>query len=203
MTNFSTSLFALATFSLAAAPSLLAQTPVQIRCALADGRATGCYYCPGYEFVIKFVGTQLQSPTVNLNLFQNQHVLLTGTWNGSVVTVSAAQTIAESFSITGNGSIGNRFRFNTIAAPGDLAMNLAALGTAFLVPFADLAVMVNPASMVVMGLGTANGNGEFKSDLDIPNDPTLVGLRLFGQGVVAAPTGALYTTNLDAKEVTS
>ncbi len=201
MTSFSTKLFALATLTLAAAPALLAQTQVSVRCELADGRATGCYYCPGYQYVIKFVGTQLQSPTINLTQFLNQYVQLTGSWNGSILTVTAAQAMAESFSITGNGSIGNRWRFNTQAAPGNLAVNMASLGSAFNAPFADLAVMLNPASMVVMGLGTTNGNGEFKSDLDIPNDPTLIGLRVFGQGLVSTPAGALYTTNVDAKEV--
>lgn len=201
MTSFATKLFALTALTLAAAPVVQAQSTVHVRCELADGRATGCYYCPGYEFVIKFVGTQLDSPTINLNQFVNQYVDIIGTWNGTVITVNQAVAATSNFSISGNGSIGNRFRFNTQSVPGDLAMNMVALSTAFVMPFADIAVMMNPASMVVMGIGTTNGNGEFKSDLDIPNDPSLVGLRLFGQGLIATQGGAVLTTNVDAKEV--
>ena len=188
-------------FALAAAPSLLAQTPVTLRCELADGRQTGCYYCPGYEFVVKFVGTQLESPNVNLNQFTNQYVLIHGTWDGTKVTVTTAQAAVSSFSLTGNGSIGNRFRPNTQANPGDMAMNVVALGSGFTVPFLDLALLLSPATAVVQGMGPVNGNGEFKTDLDIPNDPSLVGLRIYGQGVVMTPVGLIYTTDIDAREI--
>ncbi|MFO1077207.1 MAG: hypothetical protein U1E73_05720 [Planctomycetota bacterium] len=186
---------------LAAAPSLVAQTPVTIRCDLADGRQTGCYYCPGYDHVIKFVGTQIASPSINLTQFHNQFVLLHGTWDGSIVTVTQAQATAESFSLTGNGQIGSRFRPKSYGNPGELAMNLVALTTAFSVPYLDLAFQLSPIGAVVQGIGTINGAGEFRTDLDIPNDPLLIGLRIFGQGVVMDSTLGLLTTNVDAKEI--
>ena len=186
----------------ATAQLLPAQVNVVARGELADGQATGCYYCPGYQYVIKFVGTQLQSSTVNLNLFINQYVELTGTWNGTVLNVTSAQLTPETFSIGGNTSIGHTIRPTTMSTPGDLALNIAALGTTFLVPFADIALMMNPASAVILGAGITNGNGEFKSDIDLPNDPSIVGVRVFGQGIVFTPAGAIFSTNVDAKEVT-
>lgn len=183
-----------------AAPAF-AQTQVEVQCQLADGRATGCYYCPGWQFVIKFVGTNLQSTAVNLNLFQNGHCTLQGTWNGSVLTVTSAVASADTFSIGGNGTIGNKYRFTTDGAAGDLALNLVALGTAFLPVFGNQALMLNPANTQPLTAGLIDSGLQWKSDLDIPNNPSLIGLRLFGQGVKVSPAGVIKLTNIDAKEV--
>lgn len=194
----------LTTFSsalLLATAALPAQSHVSLRCELADGQATGCYYCPGYQYVIKFVGTQLLSSSVNLNLFVNSYVEIQGLWNGTSVTVLSAQAATSDFSISGNGSIGNHFRYVTNGAPGEMAANLAALGAGFSTPIPDVALMLQPSTAVVMAIGAINGAGELRTDLDIPNDPTLVGLRLFGQGLVAQANGVLHATNVDAKEV--
>ncbi len=187
---------------LLAASSLVAQTPVVARGEVTDGSAAGCYYCPGFSHVIKFTGTQLASPTINLALYHDQMCEMVGTWNGTVLEVSSIQVVSESFSIGGNSSIGHTVRLTTQATPGDFGINLAALGTTFAVPFLDLALMMDPASSLIMGGGPVNGNGEYKSDLDIPNDPSLVGLRFFGQAAIITSAGAMYTSNVDAKEVT-
>ncbi|MCA8967256.1 MAG: hypothetical protein H6838_16675 [Planctomycetes bacterium] len=186
----------------AAAPDLRAQVPVQLRCEVTDGSAAGCYYCPGFGHVVKFVGTPLVSGTINLAGYHNQYVRIQGTWNGSAVTVNSIQVTTDSFSLSGNTSIGHRLRSNSMGNPGELALNVVALGTAFSVPFLDLAFQLDPATSVVQGLGVVNGNGEFKSDLDIPNDPSLVGLRLTGQGAILDAAGSLLTTNVDSKVVT-
>ena len=178
-----------------------AQVPVQLRCQVTDGSAAGCYYCPGFAHVIKFVGTPLESSTINLGLYHNQYVHIHGTWNGTRVTVNSIQVTTDSFSLGGNGSIGNRFRLTAMGNPGELALNAVALGSGFAVPYLDLAFQLSPLSTVVQGIGPINGNGEFKTDLDIPNDPTLVGLRIFGQGVIMDGNGGLLTTNVDAKEI--
>lgn len=188
-----------AILSLFAALPLAAQQ-VEVRCTPTDGSAAGCYYCPGYETVIKWNGTQLHSSTINLLPFHDLDVVLQGTWNGSVIEVTAIQTTTESFSISGNGSIGHHFDFNTVGAPGGLAINLIALDAAF-VGVGSLAVQLDPASAVVLDAGSLGSAGEFKSRLDIPNVPSLVGLRVYGQGAVLQPGNVLYTTNVDTKVV--
>lgn len=179
----------------------LAQNTVEVQCQLADGQATGCYYCPGYQYVIKFVGTQLQSTDVNLNLYQNSSCTLQGTWNGSVLTVTSAVASADTFSIGGNGHLGNVFHFTTAAASGDFAANLVALGSGQTQVFGNQLFLLDPATTLVLAAGPVGGGGQLSSDLPIPNNPALVGLRVFGQGLVLKPNGAIKLSNVDAKEV--
>lgn len=188
-------------FALAA--TLSAQS-ITVRGELADGRATGCYYCPGYQYVIKFVGTRLESTTVNLGQFLSQQLEMTGTWDGTIFHVTAARVVASSFDLTGNGTIGNRFRCNAQANPGDLAINAVSLATQFSIPLPGMAALLHPGMLAVQGVGVVNGNGEFKSDLDIPNDPSLVGLRINGEAFFASGVGGpIWSSNLDSKEVSA
>ncbi|MEO6593854.1 MAG: hypothetical protein ABIP94_03780 [Planctomycetota bacterium] len=143
----------------------------------------------------------MASTTVNLNQLMDQQVRIFGTWNGTTVTVTSAQIVPESFSIGGNSSIGNTVHFRSHGTTGDLAINLAALGTSLVVPFADLTVLLNPASAVVLGFGLLDNNGEFANDFDIPNVTSLVGVRVFGQGAIGLANGSFYSTNLDAKQL--
>lgn len=193
---------ALASFALAtvAAP-LCAQAPVTVRCTPTDGSAAGCYYCPGFEHVIKWVGTQMHSSSVNLLAYHDQDVVITGTWNGSVIEVATVALDVESFSISGNGSIGNRFDFNVVGPAGGLAVNFLSLGNAFFVPFGDVAVQIDPVSAFVLSGGVIDGGGEYSSRLDIPDDASLIGLRVYGQGLVVTPVGELYSTNVDTKVI--
>lgn len=186
---------------LALTPSADAQTPVTLRGTPTDGSAAGCYYCPGYEHVIKLVGTQLHSSTVNLLAFHDLNVVMHGTWNGTVVEVTSVQLDAESFSISGNTTIGHRASFSTFAPAGSLAANCVAFGPSFTVPAADLAFQLQPATALVMEFGPIGSGGELKSRLDIPDEPSLIGLRLFGQGLVLPANGAPWTTNVDMKTV--
>ncbi|MBL8752127.1 MAG: hypothetical protein JNK15_02395 [Planctomycetes bacterium] len=177
-----------------------AQVPVTVRCTPTDGSAAGCYYCPGFEHVIKWVGTQMHSSTVNLLQYHNLDVVVQGTWNGSVIEVSSVQPVVESFSIGGNGSIGHRFDFSTVAADGDVALNLAALGNGFTALFDGLALQLSLLTATPLGAGVVQG-GEYKSRLDIPNLPSLIGLRVYGQGIVLQQGGGIYSTNVDTKVV--
>ena len=156
---------------------------------------------PGYQFVVKFVGTQLQSTAVNLNLFQNSSCRLQGTWNGTVLTVTSAVAANDTFSIGGNGHIGNKFHFTTSAAAGDIALNLVALSTAQNLLFGNQFFMLNPLTTQPLTADIVGGGGQHTSDLDIPNNPALVGLRVFGQGFVLQQNGPIRLTNVDAKEV--
>lgn len=188
-------------FTTAALAAPIFAQQVEVQCQLADGRQTGCYYCPGYQFVIKFVGTQLQSTAVNLNLYQNSSCFLQGTWNGTVLTVTSAVAAPDTFSIGGNGHIGNRFHFTTSAATGDIALNLVALGTAQNLLFGNQFFMLNPLTTQPLDAGIVGGGGQFTTDLDVPNNPALIGLRVFGQGLVLQQGGSIKLTTIDAKEV--
>lgn len=178
----------------------LAQTPVTVRCTPTDGSAAGCYYCPGFEHVIKWVGTQMHSSTVNLLAFHDLDVVVEGTWNGSVIEVTSVTSIAESFSISGNGTIGGRFRFDTNGPNGAFAANYAALAAGFWVPFPGVAAQLDPVSMVLLEFGVISG-GSLKTQIDIPDVPSLIGLRLYGQGAVQLVDGTIYTTNVDTKVI--
>lgn len=190
------SLFAL----LGLAAGLSAQA-VTLRGRVTDGSAAGCYYCTGFAHVFKYTGTRLQSSTVNLNPFMNQDITVTGTWNGTFVDVTSAQLVPESFSISGGGLLGASFDINTNGTPGNLAINLLALGAGLVIPFSDLGLQLNPASTVVHGFGVIDSGGEYSSELLVPNLPSLIGLRIFGQGVVLPASGNFYSTNPDAKEI--
>jgi hypothetical protein len=82
-----------------------------------------------------------------------------------------------------------------------LALNLAALGTSFLVPVGEVAVLLDPASTVALAAGVTNAGGQFRTEINIPNLPSLIGLRVFGQGVIAPVGAPLFAANIDAAEV--
>ncbi len=197
-------LFAVATLTFAtlAAP-LCAQTPVVVRCTPTDGSAAGCYYCPGYETVIKWNGAKMHCSVSSINLvaYHNLDVRIEGIWNGTVVEVTSIAADIESFSIGGNGVIGGRMDFDTVAPIGSLAANFLSLGFGFLVPFDDLALQLDPTTATVLGGGAVGGDGSFKTRIDLPDDASLIGLRVYGQGYVVPPVGAPYTTNLDTKVI--
>lgn len=192
------SLFTLLLSAVAALP--LAAQQVEVHCTPTDGSAAGCYYCPGFETVIKWNGARLHSSTINLVPFHDLDVVVQGTWNGTQIEVTSIQVTTESFTISGNGSIGNHFDFTSFGASGGLALDLVALGTSFMA-IGSLALQLDPVTAVILGAGALNGAGEFKSRLDIPNNPSLVGLRLDGQGVILQPGGVIYTTNVDSKVI--
>lgn len=184
---------------------LPAQT-VTVRGELGDGRATGCYYCPGSRYVIKWSETTVDSSTINLALYLNQQLMLTGTLGGTVarpsIDVTAVQVVTETFSFSGQGRIGNRFRATAKGSPGDLAVNLFALNAGFASAGGALSLLLDPAATVVLGVGAVNGNGEFQSDANIPNLPSLVGLHVFGQAlIVPQASAAPFTSNPDSKVV--
>lgn len=181
--------------------ALLAQVPVTVRCTPTDGSAAGCYYCPGFEHVIKLTGVRLHSSAVNLLQYHDLDVVLTGTWNGSLIEVVSVQLTNETFSISGNVRIGSRADFSTVGPIGLPAANLVAFGGGFSVPIADLAFQLAPSTTVVLAVGSIGNGGELKSRLDIPNVPSLVGLRLYGQGMVLPANGLPYSTNVDMKQV--
>lgn len=183
------------------ASALAAQVPIVLRGEVTDGSAAACYYCPGYSHVIKHSGTVLASPTINLNLYHNLLCKITGTWNGAVVEVSAIEVVADSFSISGNGNPGGTFRFTAEAASGDVAVSALAFTTACTIPLDGTGLLLNPNTLGILGMGACDSSGQMKITIDIPDVPGLIGLRVFGQGLVMQPNGSFWTTNLDSKVV--
>jgi hypothetical protein len=162
-----------------------------------------CYYCPGFDFVLDNTHVSLVSPTIALLPLVGQYVHGTGMWNGSTtapkITVTAIQVVAQSFSIGGNGSIGGEMQFTVNAVPGSSAIALLAFKDGF-VPFGSWGTLfLAPSQMIVLGQGTTDGGGEFSIDIDIPDQPALIGLQVFGQGAVVPPSGLLHLTNSDLK----
>ena len=202
--NLSTFLRSFVLAASAAAPAL-AQTVV-VRGELVDGRATGCYYCPQVQFAIKYSETPVRSSTIALAQFLGQQVELTGTWNGSTtspaIDVTSAQIVAETLTINGSGRIGDRFRFSAHGTPGSLAVNAGAAAHGFVVPFgAGLAMLLEPVTTFVFGIGFVAGDGEFKTDVRIPNNPAFIGMRVFSQSLLTPSGGALFATNPRADSV--
>ena len=66
-----------------AATSLLPAQTVTLRGELHDSLIGGCYYCPTSHWVIKNSETPVTSSVVNLALFVNKQLALTGTWNAT------------------------------------------------------------------------------------------------------------------------
>jgi len=63
-------------------------------------------------------------------------------------------------------------------------------------------VLLDPASTVALAAGLTNAGGDFRTEISIPNLPSLIGLRVFGQGVIAPVSGSpLFASNIDAVEV--
>ena len=182
------------------APALLAQTAV-VRGEVTDGSAAGCYYCTGFEHVVKFVGTRLQSTTVNLLALHGLDVALQGSWNGSSFVVTSAQVTDQTFSISGSGTPGGDFKFSSLGSTGDLAFNFFGFGTAFSVPLPGIAMQLNLNVSRFLGFGVVDDGGEFETDIDIPNLPGLVGLRVFGQGILVPVAGEPFATAIDVKEI--
>ena len=203
MNTFTRSL-SLAFASVVLAAAAVSQTPIQVRGEINQGTGggAGCYWCTGAPFVLKYTGTTVQSSTINLNAFLGQKVVIDGVWTGTALQVNAVQATTQTFSMGGNPAIGDTMRFTTKTAPGTLALNLAALGTSFLVPVGPIAVLLDPASTVALAAGLTNAGGDFRTEISIPNLPSLIGLRVFGQGVIAPVSGSpLFASNIDAVEV--
>jgi hypothetical protein len=191
----------LSSFALVATAVAQTSLPVRGEINQGTGGGAGCYWCTGAPFVLKFTGTTVQSTTVNLTAFLGQKVLIDGVWNGSVLQANAVQVTTETFSMGGNPSIGGTMRFTTETAPGTLALNMGALGTSFLTPVGSIAVLLDPASLVPLAAGFANAVGDFRTEINLPNLPSLIGVRVFGQSVIAPAGAPLFASNIDAVEI--
>lgn len=183
----------------------VAPAQIQLRGEVEASQVATCYYCPAVtSFVLHGSETPISSSSVNLAALVGQHVLLTGAWGGTatlpIFQITSAQVVNGDFSIHGNSSAGNTVRFITAANAGDLVANVVAMNAGALTLTNEATLLVNPSQAVVLDAGMAN-NGQYRSDLLIPNNPALVGVHFFGQGIVFPVAGAFFTTEPDARHV--
>ena len=157
------------------------------------------------QFFLDCTDTSLTSSAFNLNLFMNQSLEITGNWNGSFtnpsVEVTALTPVVESFEIGGGAKIGETSNMTWTGAPGSVAIGRIALDTAFVPLGGDTGVLFLDLSTSVLGRnGVIGGGGILQSNFFIPDNPSLVGLDIYGQGAII--TGGVVTlTNPDCKEI--
>jgi hypothetical protein len=157
------------------------------------------------QFFVGGTNTQLTSPTIGLNAFLGQQVLINGVWNASMtspsVTVQSISIVPRTFEVGGNGSLGGQMSFAAFGNPGESALLAMALQPSFL-PMAALGVVfLDPSTWIVVGTGAIGLDGDFEVALPIPNDPVFLGVNAFGQGAIFGPGIAALITNPDARKI--
>lgn len=157
------------------------------------------------RFVVDCTDTALTSAAFDLNAWVGQQVELTGTWNGSSaspsVEVTAIAPIAESFEIGGGAKIGDQAVFAVTSNPGDLTVMFAALGAGFAPTRRAGTLLLDANPIVEIGSGVVRGDGRLEITVDIPDDPSIVGIEVFGQALIAFAAGGKTWSNPDCKTI--
>ncbi len=187
--------FLLASFALASAQS------VTLRGKVEDVSGN-----PG-QFFLDCTNVDLSSADFDLNLFVGAQTEIHGTWNGSstspAVLVTAIQVVPESFDLGGGGKLGSIAKPSVTGAPGSLAVTYASTSTSF-APLGAWGTALLGGSPFLTGSGTIGGTGTLELVITIPNDPTLAGVDIFGQGaVVDLVAGTVLLTNPDCKTLSN
>lgn len=184
---------------------LAAAVPAQqltLRGELDEGRSTGCYYCPNVPYTIKFSETPVRSSSgVDLAAYKalGEQLELIGTWDTSTnpagLDVSAVNVVSQSLSVSNTAATGAKLRFTTSGAPGSLAATAIAFGNGFLPLFGSTAMLLDPASIVVLGANTLDVSGTWRFNLAVPANPGLVGVRFWSQSLLLPTNGTPYSSN--------
>jgi hypothetical protein len=159
------------------------------------------------QFIVDCTNVDLSSAAFNLNLFVGSQTEIHGTWNGSstnpAVVVTAIQLVPETFEIGGGGKIGETAKPTVTGAPGSLATTFASTSTSF-APLGAWGSVFLGGNPFHTGTGTIPGGGTLELAIQIPNDPTLVGVDVFGQGaIIDTVGGTVLLTNPDCKTLES
>ncbi len=179
--------------------TLSAQQTLTLRGELDEGKSTGCYYCPNVPWTIKFSETPVRSKTIDLKPFKDAsaQLILTGYWDRSVtphgLEVTSVQVVTESLSVNNSARTGQPLRYTTYGPSDSVAATVIASGNGF-VPLFGTALLLDPASLFLLGANVING-GQWRFDLVIPSDPSLIGIRFWSQSLVVPPNAAPYSTN--------
>ncbi len=159
---------------------------------------------PGGTFVLDDTSVALSSSAQNLAAFLGQRVTLTGDWNGSFtapsIDVLSVAPSAEQFDFDGLLRIGSGSSIELVGEPGRLASGLLSLGSSFLPLRRGEVALIDPVQRVWTGTGILEPDGELDLSFSVPDDPSLVGIQVFGQGVVFG-SSQYELTNLDVETI--
>lgn len=181
--------------SLLALSALAAAQHVTVRGKVEDVSGTAG------EFTLDCANVSLSSTTVDLNLFVGLQVELQGGWNGSTTTPAVAVAdmveVPRSFEIGGGGKIGSAIKPTVTGTPGALAFTMGAVTTSF-VPFGGFGTILLGTNAFPTGSGTIPASGTLELSIQVPDDATLVGVDVFGQGAIVDTVGnSVLFTNPD------
>ncbi|MBK8976199.1 MAG: hypothetical protein IPM29_09745 [Planctomycetes bacterium] len=198
--SFRSSLQIISAALFATLSTLSAQHTLTLRGELDEGRSTGCYYCPAVPYTVMFSETPVRSATVDLAYYKalSAQLILTGFWDTSRtpagLEVTGVVVVTESLSFPTSARTGGTERFVIHGPAGAFGATLFALGNGF-TPALGTALLIDPATTVVLDSGLLDGQGTLRSDVPIPAHPALVGLRFWTQAVIAPAGGVPYTSN--------
>lgn len=174
-----------------------AQQVVNFRGKVEDITGTGT------QFGIECTDVELQSFTINLDLFVGSQTLISGTWNDNstdpVVTVTSIQAVLESFQIGGGGKLGQDASFLVTGPVARPFAIFSSLGTFFLPFRSEGVVMLHPSTLHLIGTGVIGVAGNAEIKVPVPNNPVLVGTEIHGQGAVGLGGGSFLITNPDCE----
>lgn len=186
--------------------SLTAQS-LTIRGSLADGRQTGCYYCPSVPYALKYSETPVHSSSgIDLAFYKNlnQDLVLSGVWDTSTnpasLDVAAVTLTNQSLQTPNSVRIGASMRFSLAGGANEFAFTVVAFGNGF-VPLFDSAFLIDPLTSFLLDLSQLDSSGDLRFNQTIPNDPLLVGLRFWSQAVFVAADQTIWFSNPEATEV--
>lgn len=157
------------------------------------------------QFLVECTNVDLQSSTINLNALVGSQTVITGAWNGSstspLVQVTEIGIVTETFEIGGSSKIGENAIFSITGSPTSVFAMYSSAGT-FFQPFRNAgAVMLDPGTLHQVAFGVIGSEGNFQVKVPIPNNPDLIGITVYGQGVKSPGVGSYFLTNADCMTV--
>ncbi len=178
--------------------SLVSAQEVLLRGKVEDVQGTN-------NFFVDCTNVGLQSNAFNLNLFVGQQTEIRGTNIGTpqspLINVTDIQVIPRIFEIGGNGSIGRELQLEVAGTPGDRVWIFPASGSGYS-PIRNWGTFLLDAVNPAFAAGVIPGNGLLQIQVNIPNNPNLVGVTVYGQALLETGAGILLS-NADCKTIKS
>jgi hypothetical protein len=181
--------------ALAAAATAASAQSVHLRGKVEDQAGN-----PGH-FVVGCTNTELTSAVVDLQSLVGQQVALDGSWNGSatdpVVDVASATIVNKLFEVGGNGKLGGQVSFKITSDPGDFGVMFAAIAPGFLNAHRPGVLFLSLSPLLTVASGFVAADGTFEVKGDVPDDPALDGVTVYGQSFISFVAGGSALSNPD------